>query len=229
MGQDSMFRKLTPTTIAAIIIVGLATLASPFVFGFWSDKPHFATRTAPSNLLLSDKDGHGSGVYIGGGFVLTAAHVPGEEKTMDAKAEDGSTRTATVLWSNHLYDVALMHIDDGSHFEVSPLSCAPTVVGQHVRSFGNPSDLEFVWTSGEVIGEPRKIFEAWAEAVPVDMTIIPGQSGGGVLDDDGQVVGIAVGVMTADMQTGYGMYSTSVTGIGYIVPSTTICMLLART
>jgi S1-C subfamily serine protease len=55
----------------------------------------------------------------------------------------------------------------------------------------------------------------------VDLTVAGGNSGGPVLDADGAVIGIIVGVM----QTGIG----GVVPISLAVPSTVICSLLGRT
>jgi S1-C subfamily serine protease len=57
-----------------------------------------------------------------------------------------------------------------------------------------------------------------------DITTVPGQSGGPVLNADGKVVGITVGVMRVPM----GFASASYVGVGFIVPGKTICNLLAR-
>jgi serine protease Do len=196
----------------AISTVGIAAFAIKPATG----SAPIATATAVVKLM--DKDGHGSGVHIGDGYILTAAHVVGFAKTMTLKASDGRGQTATTLWANKDYDVALMRASKPEYLGAADLDCSPNYDGQPITAYGHPMDLEFVSSAGRVVGSARSL-DVWASAVPVDMTIVPGQSGGGVINDSGSVVGIAVGVQ---------VYNMGVTGFGMIVPAATICMLLAR-
>jgi S1-C subfamily serine protease len=172
---------------------------------------------ASSHVKVLPEKGHGSGTHIGNGYVLTAAHVVGKATTVTVQGDNGASFEAEVLWANHAYDVALLRVDAGAALGVTPLSCAPNFAGQKVRAFGNPQMWEFVYTSGEVIGPPRE-HGPWASVLPMDMTIIPGQSGGALVAD-GHVVGIAVGVMVQ----GYGL-----AGVSYAVPAKIACDLMGR-
>lgn len=93
--------------------------------------------------------GHGSGVHIGDGLILTAAHVAGDESKVDIKAADGSVRPADVLWVNKTSDVALLRTS-ADRLGASPLSCTPVQVGQSVHAEGSP--LGVLNDSGEVVG-----------------------------------------------------------------------------
>lgn len=161
----------------------------------------------------------GSAVHIGDGFLITAAHVVGQNKSMLVKGDDGRVidREGVVLWANRDYDIALIRVDRPK-LKTAPLSCAPNFTGQGVRAFGSPMDVEFVYTSGTVVGAARAM-GPWASVLPVDGTVIYGQSGGGVVDANGNVVGIAVGLMP----TQYG-----IAAFGFVVPAAAVCDLLAR-
>jgi S1-C subfamily serine protease len=161
----------------------------------------------------------GSAVHIGDGFLVTAAHVVGTNKSMLFKGDDGRVidKEAVVLWANREYDIALIRVDHPK-LKSAPLSCAPNFTGQAVRAFGSPMDVEFVYTSGTVVGAARAM-GPWASVLPVDGTVIYGQSGGGVVDANGNVVGIAVGLMP----TQYG-----IAAFGFVVPAAAVCSLLAR-
>lgn len=160
--------------------------------------------------------GHGSGVHIGNGYVLTAAHVLGNGEPK-LKLDDGSEQPATVLWQNKGHDVALLRTD--ATMAAAPLSCTALYDGQTIIAKGNPSQLEFVSSAGRVVGTPREV-GPWKVAVVVDMTIVMGMSGGPTLDAAGRVVGINVGVLST---------RGSLTGFGFIVPGSVVCELLART
>lgn len=201
------------------IIVALALLAIGYLV-VASHPPQAAQPKSTAFVKLLTPGGHGSGVHIGNGYIITAAHVADDFKDMTLKGSDGRSQTATLLWQNVKYDVALMRASKPDELASVALDCSPNFLGQSVIAEGNPSDLEFVRAYGKVIGGVRPNAPNWLEAVPVNMAIVPGMSGGAVLNDDGKVVGISVGVMA----TPYGMAA-----LGYIVPATTICMLLDRT
>lgn len=196
---------------------GMAIAAPPEVAAEIVEIP-----TLPSpHVKVMMTNGHGSAVHIGNGYFITADHVPGREKTAVLVADDGSKRQAEVLWGNAAFDIALLRIkaEDADWLDAAELDCGAPIVGQKIKAFGNPNNIEAVFMSGEIVGGVRE-WEYWREMVPVDMTIIPGMSGGGVVNYyTGEVVGIAVGVMTDGF---------SLTGLGAIVPASTVCMLMGR-
>lgn len=206
----------------AIVTAALAgsVLFASYVMHY---EPSFGAYIPSSTVLVQLDKGHGSGVHIGDGLILTAAHVASEGDTVSLKLDDGTTRTAEVVWaSKSSDDVALLRT--GAHgLAASPLNCAPPVIGQAVTAHGSPLTIEFISTYGHIVG-PAQVRGEWASAFVVDMEIIPGMSGGAVLNPDGEVVGLAVGLAT--MPIGF---SVSATGIGFVVPSSHICALLGRT
>lgn len=210
-------RLHTLGAIAAVLLCAL--IAAPFAANIG-----IISAAAPPPLMASaflkvkDPLGHGSGVHIGNGYVLTAAHVVQTNKTMTVIDSEHREMAGEVLWSNTEYDVALIRLPGARYVASAPLSCAANFVHQRVTVYGNPIDLEFVFTDGQVSGTARK-WAIWREVVPVDLTIIPGQSGGAAIDETGYVVGIAVGVM---------IWQYGLTGQGFIVPSSVICQLMGR-
>jgi len=95
----------------------------------------FAARTNPSDVEIRRDDGIGSGVHIGGGLFLTAAHVvrgvkPGGR--LDIKLRDKSLRKATILWMSPQNDTALISAD-GADVEASKISCKPVTVGEPIN------------------------------------------------------------------------------------------------
>ncbi len=159
--------------------------------------------------------GHGSGVHIGGGYILTAAHVAGDQNQVGIETDDGNKGTAEVIWGAKAYDVALLHTD--TKLEASALSCRAYPIGTRVRAIGNPGDIDFYSTWGR-IGGGRKPDENWKSVISVDLTLLPGMSGGGLFDKDKMLIGILVGVMVMGAPV----------PIGYVVPSTAFCGMLGR-
>jgi S1-C subfamily serine protease len=165
--------------------------------------------------------GHGSGVHIGNGIVLSAAHVAGEGEKITIQTSDGEARDAAVYWSSASFDLALIQTTSDNLPTVN-LTCTDPLPGDAVIAEGNPQSLEFVSARGYVVGGARKS-DIWESVIPLDMTIVPGMSGGPLIDMRGNLVGITVAVMT----TRLGL-TPSLTGFGYAVPPSAICALLGR-
>jgi len=178
------------------------------------------TELPGSTVKLIAAQGHGSAVHIGNGYYITAMHVVGTETKVKIKTDDGLLSDATVLWGNKAHDIALVRGPDD--VASADLDCRVADEGEVISARGNPIDLEFINAGGHVAGIERPI-GPWASALPVDMTIVMGMSGGPVFDADGDVIGIMVGVLVAPM--GFG---GSLTGMGTIVPSSAVCSLLGR-
>lgn len=178
--------------------------------GFYEPSPH---------VRLESGLGQGSGVHIGNGLVVTAAHVVGKSKTMTAFADDNRVvdKAAEVLWTNEKYDIALIRVAKPK-LGVAHLSCAPNFTSQAVWAYGNPMGIHAVYTKAEVVG-PARPWLVWASVVPVTGPIIYGQSGGGVMDADGNLVGIAVGLL---------MTPSGIASFGWVVPSEVVCDLMGR-
>lgn len=201
----------------------LKMLSAVALFGLLTACGGFARPPqAGSTLKVAANGGHGSGVHIGDRFVLTAAHVVTTADVVTLKADDGSVRQATVLWVNRAYDVALLRYDRDENIAVSNLACHEARVGDTLQARGNPGSLEFVSTNGKVSGSARK-HGPWASVLVFDGTVAPGMSGGPVIDAYGHVVGLTVGLMAIPMG-----FNAALAPISYIVPSSAVCMLLAR-
>jgi serine protease Do len=180
------------------------------------------TRQASSVVKILVNGGHGSGVHISNGYILTAAHVVEGKTGLKLKTSFGDIQDVELLWANKARDVALLRAKRPDRLQSSPLVCAPLVVGQRVTAEGSPGAAEFVRFRGDVAGVERTA-GPWMAVVPIDISGGPGISGGPIFDETGNVAGIYVGVYLVPM----GMSALS-TGIGIAVPSSVICELMAR-
>lgn len=177
---------------------------------------------ALSTLKIITSTGHGSGVHIGNGYILTAAHVVAGDQSVRVMASHNGEEPADVLWVNKAHDVALLRSDYLKGVDSSPLSCKPLGVGQSVKATGNPGPLEFITSWGRVSSDEAKRGN-WKSSIIVDLTIAPGSSGGPLFDTRGNVVGLVVGIALTTIG-----FSSAPIPYSYAVPSTAICFLLAR-
>lgn len=174
------------------------------------------------NVKIMLAQGHGSGVNIGNGYILTAAHVAEDNATLDVKFEDGTTTKAETLWVNKGADVALLRFKDDGHTRSAKLACRTPENGEAVIAFGNPVAFENLVFRGFINGNPLDV-GPWKGVVPSDLTVIPGMSGGAMYDEKGEVVGINVGTGVLPMG-----FTTSWARIGLSVSGATICGLMGR-
>lgn len=206
-------RVLFAVAVAAMAALGLTA----HKWTFAHPKP-----LAMSTVLVSDDGGHGSGVHIGNGYIVTAAHVVENKSEMTITGSDGKDVKGTVLWSNKDYDVALIRVADHENLAKSHLACHPSfAIGERIEAVGNPVNLKWVHTWGWVSSDISER-GPWKLSVLADLAVGPGMSGGPVFDRRGNVIGIAVGISI----TLLGLYP-SIYGVSYIVPSQAICTLLA--
>jgi S1-C subfamily serine protease len=177
-------------------------------------------------LLVTNSQGHtGSAVYIGNGYVLTAYHVlSASDKNLTLTTNSGAEIAAEHLWSAERYDIALFRVAEDVNLDSYTLTCEPLVLHEQLMFVGNPLNITHISVFGTVAGDPiYNATEIWSHLIPVQAPIIPGMSGGAVVDLNGNLRGINVGTMVLNQG-----FAFSFTGISYIVPGDVICMLLNR-
>ncbi len=149
----------------------------------------------------------GSGVVISSdGLVLTNAHVVqitdqfGNQlpnPVITVKMADGSQRDVTVLGTDAKDDVALLQLKDTSNLTVAPLGSSGALqVGDEVVAIGNALDLGDAptVTTGIVSATDRELQVdaniTLSGLIQTDAAINHGNSGGGLFNAAGQLVGI---------------------------------------
>lgn len=224
-------RILAATLLAAsaLTVVGCAT-------GVQSNAP-----AAGSSVRIELPAGLGSGVYIGNGVIITAAHVvddapriaigtDGDGKqvfgppTVKLISDLGDVQNGEVLWINKAYDIAAVRPSNSKRFTTAALACRDAEVGEQLAAEGNPLGMQFITMHGYVSGAARDMTPMWKSAFVTDMTVISGMSGGGIYDDYGQVIGITVGASDPRGKQG----EAAAGGMGMAVPSSVVCSLLGR-
>ncbi len=221
---------------------GAAVLFTPTAAAYIAGKPTPAPTTIAverlaatvpvtdmAAVLIKRPSGMGSGFYIGNGLVVTAAHVVKGAKTVSIKTEDGRISSARIILIDEDKDVAIMRTGRRGML-AAEMNCNDVPVGTPIVSHGNPLGLEFVASYGTIAGAPRTM--NGKSYYVTDMTTVMGQSGSGVWAD-GKVVGVTSAVMTAPLELvgkigpDAGIYSRSIVGFGFVVPSSVVCEMLA--
>jgi putative serine protease PepD len=171
------------------------------------------------DVLSTGRSGTGSGFAIGGGLVLTNAHVVGDSRTVSVRTAADRRMSATVLGTDADTDVAVLRLPADAQLPALPLGDSDTLqAGDPVVAFGSPFGLSGTVTSGIVSAVDRQT--RIGSAIQTDAAINPGNSGGPLVDAAGRVVGINTMIATSG---GGGNI-----GIGFAVPIDVAMQVTAR-
>jgi S1-C subfamily serine protease len=177
-------------------------------------------RTFPFGGGGGQQQAQGSGfVYDTSGHVVTNQHVVDGADSVTVRFADGSTYKATVVASDASTDVAVLKVDAPTS-KLHPLTLADSskvAVGDGVVAIGSPFGLENTVTTGIVSAIGREIDapdgSVISDAIQTDAAINHGNSGGVLLDLQGDVIGV-----TSQIESNSG----SSDGVGFAVPSNTV-------
>ncbi|MGA8085068.1 MAG: trypsin-like peptidase domain-containing protein [Candidatus Nitrosopolaris sp.] len=167
----------------------------------------------------------GSGfVYDKQGHILTNSHVVGDAKVVDVTFPDDNRYTAKVIASDIYSDIAVLQISQNSSQPqrqllsyLKPLVLANSSnleVGDTVIAIGIPFGLSDAMTTGIVSGIGRSIPISVGgfsipNAIQTDARVNPGDSGGPLLNTQGEVIGMNTAILSG---------TDKLSGIGFAIP-----------
>jgi putative serine protease PepD len=162
----------------------------------------------------------GSGwVYDTDGHIVTNDHVVDGSTSIKVRFWDGKTYSATIVGTDKSTDLAVIKVDAPSS-ELHPLAVGDSSqlqVGDGVVAIGSPFGLEETVTSGIVSALHRAIQGQTNftinDSIQTDAAINHGNSGGPLLNTQGQVVGV-----NAQIKSDSGGNE----GVGFSIPSATV-------
>ena len=216
---QSRFRQVAADTLPVVVEVNtLNTVtqrvpANPFSFLF-GESPKQGERTREYQ-----QRGLGSGVLVARDrdqvFVLTNNHVAGEADEIEVVLNDGRSYRAELVGSDELLDLALVSFSTDEEIPIARLGNAESLeIGDWVFAVGNPLGFQSSVTAGIVSAKersvtPRSGMSGVTSYIQTDASINQGNSGGALVNLDGEVVGI---------NTWIASRSGGSDGIGFAIP-----------
>jgi S1-C subfamily serine protease len=180
----------------------------------------------PSVVLINTRtekdgqpEGHGSGVVLDDrGTILTSLHVVQGADEIQVVFADGTESNADIQATEPERDIAVLRTLQPPQFLIPATLGSPGSlrVGDEAIVVGNPFGLRHSVTSGVISGLERT-FKLPSTQEPVtgliqfDAAVNPGNSGGPLLNRDGEVVGIVTALVNPTEQDVF-------IGIGFAVP-----------
>lgn len=141
-------------------------------------------------VTVSHNEGFGSGFIISSdGFVITNYHVVKERKQVTVKLNSGVSLTAEVLQTDQQADLALLKLA-GKDFAALVIGNSDSVeLGEDVLAIGTPTSMQLgqTITKGIVSGKRKTNDIAY---IQTDVSINEGNSGGPLINEKGEVIGI---------------------------------------
>ncbi|MDU1399708.1 trypsin-like peptidase domain-containing protein [Finegoldia magna] len=159
-------------------------------------------------------EGVGSGVVVSkDGYILTNAHVvqDGEAEKIEVLLTNGKKSSAKLLWYDTTLDLAVIKTDMTGLKPVEMGDSDKVQIGDKAIAIGNPLglDLQSTLTSGYISGKDRTITLQnglqMDGLMQTDAAINSGNSGGGLFDQEGKLIGINTAKASAE-------------GIGFTIP-----------
>jgi TonB family protein len=205
-------RSSTRAVVVAISLAATHTLA-PNV-GTAQNLPDLFRRTSPSVVLVVTYDagdkptGFGSGVILSrDGLVATNEHVIRNADRILLKLVSGRIVPAVDLVQDAERDLAILWTPEPSLSAAKLGDSDQLRVGESVLAIGNPQGLEHTLSAGIVSGIRRvKGYQYIQTTVPIS----PGSSGGPIVNMNGEVVGLAMGVLSDAQNLNFALPSNDI-------------------
>jgi len=142
----------------------------------------------------------GSGFYVDRrGYIITNYHVirsqvdpkyEGFSRLYIRPSENPEVKIpARVVGYDNVFDIALLKVETESENVLSFSPVKQQKPGEQIFAIGSPGGLENTITSGIVSSTDRRFLQM-GNVVQVDVPINQGNSGGPLLDDDGNLIGV---------------------------------------
>ncbi|MCP1065495.1 serine endoprotease DegP [Serratia symbiotica] len=237
----SMLEKVMPSVVS-INVEGSTTVNTlrmpPQFQQFFSEDSPFCRNGSPfqsSPLCQVWPDGQqqgtqqnfqalGAGVVIDAikGHVVTNNHVVDNANKIQVKLSDGRRYDAKVIGKDMRSDIALLQLKDFKNLTAIKMADSDQLrVGDYAIAIGNPYGLGETATSGIVsaLGRSGLNIENYENFIQTDAAINRGNSGGALVNLNGELIGINTAILAPDGGN---------IGIGFAIPSNMVKNLTAQ-
>ena len=195
--ENNQFSKAQIVEMSAPSVVGIDTVTTVTTNNFWYG--YGQSYEAP---------GSGSGVILTeDGYIATCAHVVNGAKSVKVTLNDDTSYDTTIVGTDTKNDIAIIKIDAKGLTPAIVGDSTTLTVGSEVIAIGNPlGELRGTATAG-IISATNRTIEVEGQTmtlVQTDAAISPGNSGGGLFDATGKLIGIVNAKVSDSRAEGLG-------------------------
>lgn len=143
-----------------------------------------------SSVTITSKDTFGSGFIISSnGYLITNYHVVSDPKNLKVILNDNSEYDAEVVRASKVYDLALLKIDAEGLVPYKISDSKDIKVASNVYAIGTPTAEDLSQTiSRGIISGVRELGDS--KLIQTDASVNSGNSGGPIINKDGEVIGV---------------------------------------
>ena len=190
-------------SLIIVVAVLFASALSVGAIGFEAETAY------ESVFVIYSGNSLGSGFAVGENCIVTNAHVIGNPRSITVETYGGTKHKASVLGMNEQLDIAVLIVKDAQfpYLDIADLSTMKT--GDDIYAIGAPHGMAYTLTKGGISAKERTVGNQ--TYIQIDAAINEGNSGGPLLNDAGQVLGMNT-LKMSDSE-----------GIGLAIPVSRIC------
>ncbi|HWD37903.1 MAG TPA: trypsin-like peptidase domain-containing protein, partial [Fimbriimonas sp.] len=197
---------------------GLAHFVGPAVVDIHSTSKRMMTE---NGMRVPESEGEGSGfIFSPDGYIATNDHVVGNADTVKVTLKDGHVYEGKVTRGNDRNsDIALVKIDSKNLPYLSFADSSTVEPGEFAMAIGAPFGFLNTVTVGHVsaLGRTNEIEgRVYSDLIQTDASINMGNSGGPLVNVDGQVIGMNTAIFSP---TGVS------SGIGFAIPGNQVKLI----
>lgn len=201
---------VTPVRTSGVMATSLADVVSKTADSVVEITEYSTARTYFNSSYTAE--GNGSGVIIStDGYILTNNHVVSGAEKITVRLRNGEEYEAELIGKDSKTDIAIIKIDAKGLSPATIGDSSKTLVGDFVLAIGNPlGKLGGTVTYGYVSALEREldIDGSTKNLMQVDAAVNPGNSGGGLFNINGELIGIVNAKSTG----------SNVEGLGFAIP-----------
>ena len=203
--RDASSGDTTGSAASALSLTDVSSIVSPSVVAITTEVMTSSNTWFGGQYVES---GAGSGVIMSeDGYIITNNHVVSGASNVTVTLQDGSTHPATVVGADSQSDIAVVKIDATGLTPAVMGDSDKLAVGETVLAVGNPlGELSGTVTNGIVSALNREVTvnNQKMTLIQTNASISPGNSGGGLFNAEGDLIGIVNAKSVSDNAEGLG-------------------------
>ena len=169
-------------SIICVVAVLLALPLSASAIGFTAEEKYNSVFVVTSGNSL------GSGFAVGENCIVTNSHVLDNPNNIVLTTYAGETHTAYLVGYDQDKDIAVLGVKDAKFTPLTIADYKTLNTGDDVYAIGAPKSMAYTLTNGVISAKEREIGKY--KYIQTDAAINEGNSGGPLLNDEGNVIGI---------------------------------------
>lgn len=169
-------------SLLMVTTVLFASTISASAIGFDAEEAY------ESVFVVYSGNSFGSGFAIGKNCIITNAHVIEDEHSITIMNYEGIEYIASLLGIDENEDIAVLVVENATFPYLTMANLSTVKIGDDIYAIGAPKGMAYTLTKGTVSAKERII--RGKSFIQIDAAINEGNSGGPLLNDSGEVLGV---------------------------------------